>query len=459
MSTTTPRKVITARFENHRPPEVYWREVTLDGLKVFLAAGRTHTTSGDTHRYDNFGERFPTAAEAQARFDALCADAKKNFKNPPLVREEERPARADGLGPTASNPELEAQLLAAADPTQAAAVYADWLQTHGDARGELAALLQGGQSGAAAAWLKANADRLFGELDVKLDSEVYDLDWAHGFLRGASLKRRNFDSRTDLAAVTRTLLALPAARFVTALRFGLASYESDNDWGPTLAAIAESAQAAQLRSLRFDDYDSEDCELSWTPFGDFAAYWGALPALEHLHLRSGGGGTLGEIALPSLRTLIRESGGLSAAELSSILNARCPRLERLDVWTGDSNYGAEATVEQLLPLLEGRLFPSLTHLGVVNSELGPALLGPLATSPLLRRLRVLDLSKGVLADENVDALLEHAGAFAHLERLDLSENILGERLEEVTARLPNAVAGEQRAGDMDEEDRFVAVGE
>jgi uncharacterized protein (TIGR02996 family) len=457
MSTT--RKIVKVRFENVRAPETYWREITLDGVKLFVDAGRTNTMTNETHRFERSGERFATAGEAQARFDDLVAAAGNNFKSQRRT-EEELPARVDGLGPSASNPELEARLLTHPDDAQAAAVYADWLQTHGDPRGELAALFQGGKSAEAEAWLAANPDRLFGELDVRLDTEVNDLVWTHGFLRGATLKRLNFDSRTDLAALTRALLALPVARFVTALRFGLASYESDNDWGPTMAAVAASAQAARVRSLRFDDYTYEDCEISWTPFGDFSPYWDRVPALEELHIRSGAGGTLGDVALPSLRTLIRESGGLSAAEITSIMNARLPRLERLDVWTGSSDYGAEATVEHFQPLLEGRLFPTLTHFGLVNSELGPDLLVPLATSPLLRRLRVLDLSKGVLGDEHVAVLVERADAFRHLERLDLSENCFSdERLAaELTSRLPNAVVADQREGETTE-DRYVAVGE
>lgn len=454
------RKVVKVRLENRRDPVVYFRDIVLEGKKLRVEAGNTDTSSGKTSWFEKFGERFATEQEASARFERLVEQASRNFKSSTRT-EEEVQARDEGLARFVENPALEAQVLSAPDSAEQARVFADWLQTQGDARGELAALFQSGRQAQAQEHLLQNADRFFGDLDVKLDNELYDLDWAHGFLRGASLRRRNIDSNTDLGALTKSFLALPIARLVTKLRFGLAGYESDNDWSSTMEAIASSAQASQLKALLFNDYMSEDCEISWTAFGDFSSYWRSLPALEVFHLRSGEGGVLGDIELPSLKKFVRESGGLSREEIDSIVRAKWPRLEWLELWFGSENYGAGGSVEAVQPLLDGKVPATLTHLGLVNAEFTQDLVEPLARSKLLGQLKVLDLSKGTLLDEDVEALLRHAGAFKHLDKLILDENLLDSRTAELSAALPNVSVEKQRfdEGYTDAENRYAAVGE
>lgn len=451
-------RLVVFRFENPRPPEVFFRELTLDGRTVRVFAARAPQTSPSTpsHVFDRYGERYTTPEEARAAFERLVADATRNFKSKTHdVRLVDAPKHR-GLAPAAVNVELE-RAFESSSGEGTARVLADWLVGQGDPRGELAALFQQAKPDAAKAFLAANAERLFGELEVLLDSELYDLTWHHGFLDGASLKRRGYEGRTVLAELTRELLALPVARFLTKLRFGLASYESDNDWSDTLRAVVDSPRGPFIRELRFDDYTHEDCEISWTAFGDFSPYWSKLPALEWLHIRSGEGGTLGDLELPNLKTFIRESGGLGAEELRSILKAKWPRLERLDVWFGSDDYGAAGSVEAIQPLLDGQGPPGLRHLGLVNCEFAPDLLRAVLASKVLPRLEVLDLSKSVLLDRDVEVLLAQAEQVKHLKRLDLSENLLDASLVRLKAALPNVVVGEQREGD--EEDRYVAVGE
>jgi len=456
------RKVVKVRGENRREDAVYFAELVLDGVKIRAQFGNTNLASKATHYYDRFGERYATPEEAAKRFEALLEGRVKSYSD--VKRSEEEVEVGDeSVSAGASNPALEKEILAARDPGvehSTSSVYADWLQTQSDVRGELAGLFLGGQEDDARRWIADNPTRLFGPLDVKLDSEVYALDWRNGFLRGASLKRASIDSNTKLGELTAQFLALPVARLVTELRFGLAGYESDNDWSDTMQAIVDSPQAAQLRVLRFDDYTYEDSEISWTAFGDFSPFWSKLPALEELQIRSGEGGTLGELALPNLKTFVRVSGGLGADEIKSIMNASWPKLEHLEIWFGKEDYGAAGSVESLAPLLDGRVPKTLRHLGLVNCEFSHELIEPLAKSPVLRQLKSLDLSKGVIQDRDVDVLLRHADAFAHLESLDLSENLLNERGRDIHAKMSNANVGAQRFDDGDDDDRrFVALGE
>jgi hypothetical protein len=452
------RKVVRFRGENPREDAVFFGEIVRDGLKITAAFGNTNKQTKVTSYYERFGERAASSEEAEKRFEALIESRAKHYQKKDRT-EAELPEIDETLDAGSFNPTLEAEIVGAREPAAtkaAASVYADWLQQQSDVRGELASLFLAGQEDEAREWLAGNPTKLFGELDVKLDSELYDLVWDHGFLRGASLKRQSIDSKTDLAALTRTFLALPVARLVTELRFGLAGYESDNDWGPTLAVVAESAQAPQIRVLRFDDYTSEDSEISWTAFGDFSPYWSQLPALEELIIESGEGGTLGELQLPNLKKLARISGGLAEDEIKAILSATLPKLEHLEIWFGDRNYGAAGTVAHLAPLFDGRVAKTLTHLGIVNCDFVQDVIEPLAKSPVLAKLKTLDLSKGTLMDADVDVLLKHADAFQHLDRLDLSENLLESRGAEIYARLPHAKVDDQREGD---DRRYVALGE
>lgn len=440
------RKVTRARLENRREDGVFYMEATLDGRKITGVVGNT-LNGGQIN--ERIGLRYDTDAEAKAAFDKLLEARGRRYQD--QTREEvEVDGVVEGLGEAAREPALESAVREG--HAGAETVYADWLQQRGDARGELAAQAD------PVAHLRSNPGKYLGDLDVALDNELTDLAFRDGFLREASLKRSSMDSETDLAALTASFLKLPVAMFVDRLRFGLQSFESDNSWTETMQAVTASSQAAHLRSLRFDDYTMEDCELSWTPFGDFSDAWEKLHGLEELVLRAGESGELGDIALPKLKRFVRVSGGLSSGEIESILGAQWPQLEQLEIWFGDPNYGAEGNVEMLNGLLAGEVPPTLKHLGLCNAMFANELIEPLSNSVLLRQLRVLDLSKSALMDEDVDLLLAAAPKFAHLERLDLSECMFDERLGELKNALPNARLDEQREGYGDG-DRYVAVGE
>jgi len=451
MATRVRKKV---RFENDRNDVLFFRDIVCDGRRIFVDAGSTNRVNGVQQRFEKSGQCLATPDLAEAAFQALIKAQEKRWSRQ-LPSDTVVEIGDESLATATTNAALEAQL--AAGEAGAAGVFADWLQREGDPRGELAALVMAGAN--VDAWLATHGARLFGDLDVKLHSEIQGLVWKDGFLDGVSLRRASMDSTTQLAALTREVLALPVAQFLTSLRFGLASFESDNDWTETLRAVTASTQAPRIVALRFDDYNSEDCELSWTPFGDFGTAWAGLPSLEHLLIRAGGDGQLGEIDAPSLKSFARETGGLATAEVDTILRARWPRLERLDLWLGNNNYGGTVSVAQVEQLLANAP-PTLTHLGLCNAEIAPDLIVPLEQSKLLPRLSSLDLKMGILNDSDVDTLLRHAPAFAHLAHFDLSENLFGERTAELAVAFPKAHLANQRyEADQDPEDRYTAVGE
>ena len=402
-------------------------------------------------------DEYPTTANATAAYNELVA--KLNYDHPVVEIEREDRAAVSSYVPQ-THPALEAECRAAPDNPGPWSVYADWLQSQGDVLGEIASLAAAGKPQLAKPKIRAHMFPLVGH-----DDYIPALEYRHGFVTGARFKRTYQDEGTPLGDLVRGFLGGALARFVESLRFGLTGWESNNDWSPTMRAITESVRAPDIRSLRFDDFTRDDQEISWTAFGDFSFAWPHLPSLELLHIKAGGGGTLGTLDLPALRTFIRESGGLGQDELDSITNASWPRLEHLELWFGSRDYGAAGTVSSVEAILAGKL-PRLVHLGVVNCEFSDDLIPALATSPRLRQLHSLDLTKGVMHARATEALVRHARAFRHLASIDLSENLLEpEHAIAIRDVLDNVIIGEQRDYDYedgdDEEDfpRYVAVGE
>jgi hypothetical protein len=74
----------------------------------------------------------------------------------------------------------------------------------------------------------------------------------------------------------------------------------------------------------------------------------------------------------------------------------------------------------------------------------------------LTDLTRLDLSYGTLTDEGAQLLIDNVERFAHLERIDLEQNVISEEMRE---RLWKVLPRQQRLNLSDQkEDRYVTVG-
>lgn len=231
-----------------------------------------------------------------------------------------------------------------------------------------------------------------------------------------------------------------------------------------LAAAADELPA--LRAVFIGDMTFEDCEISWIVQSDLTPLLTAFPLLEHLGARGGSQLELTPTRHESLRKLVIETGALNAEIVRAVAASDLPALADLELWLGTEDYGADATLEDLAPILSGERFPNLTRLALVNSDLQSEIAAAVATAPILPRLRALDLSKGVLLDAGAEALL--AGQpLTHLESLDLHHNYLSEGVKErLRAALePAGVELDLDSGDAEEDEdgddiyRSVAVGE
>lgn len=225
--------------------------------------------------------------------------------------------------------------------------------------------------------------------------------------------------------------------------------------------VASSERLPNIKALFIGDLVSEENEISWIQQSDLSPLFGAFPNLEWLGARGGNGLTLGALRHEKLKGLVIETGGMPAELLQSIVRAQLPQLEHLELWLGEENYGGEVSVTDLKPLLNGDLFPNLKYLGLCNSEMQDEIAQALHGAPVLKKIRVLDLSLGTLTDQGAQALLDNS-AIAQLEKLDLHHHFCSDEMVKKLKALPCEVdVSEQEKADTygDEVYRYVAHGE
>ncbi|WP_045746585.1 STM4015 family protein [Actinoplanes rectilineatus] len=216
-----------------------------------------------------------------------------------------------------------------------------------------------------------------------------------------------------------------------------------------------------LRAVFAGDMSSEECEISWIKQVDVTPLLTAFPRLECLWVRGSDGLVLTPVRHENLRELSFQSGGLPVTVVRAVGACDLPALEELDLWLGIAEYGGETTVDDLAPILSGRPFPALTHLGLRNSEIQDQVAAAVASAPVVAKLTVLDLSMGTLGDEGVEALL--AGQpLTHLERLDVSHHFVSPELaQRLVDELPGVEVDISDEQDEDDEEfgRYTAVDE
>jgi uncharacterized protein (TIGR02996 family) len=352
--------------------------------------------------------------------------------------------------------DLTAAIDANPDDENAWLVWSDAAQGAGDVRGELVALAHAN---------KPVREALERALPVLAPGLAEVLEQPASLLDGVTLHMglprkvvfRSDSPKASQAQVVAAVLGAPLGRFVREVELGLTETAGDdNDWGPAIEVLRRCG--GNVRSLLLGAFEyPDDSEISWVRWGDVSGVW-SLPALEALHVR-GGDGEVGRIDSPTLQRLTLETGGLSRHVFGALLAAKLPALRALTLWTGDPNYGGDSTVAEAEALLDWAP-AGLTHLGIENCAYTHELIAPLAKHPLTKRLRTLSLANGVLRPNELDLLVSHQPAFAHLERLDLSANLLDDASVERLAKVfPNASFDDQREDSGEEEDRYVAVGE
>jgi hypothetical protein len=244
------------------------------------------------------------------------------------------------------------------------------------------------------------------------------------------------------------------------------AYDTDSS-GVVAALLAARDRLPALRALFLGDMVMEQCEISWINQSDVTGLLTGFPELEEFGVRGGSGLRLSAVRHDRLRRLTAQTGGLPVAFVRGVGASDLPALEHLDLWLGTSEYGADAEVADLEPLLTGARLPSLRHLALRNSEIQDDIAAALAAAPVVARLESLDLSMGVLTDDGAAALLG-GQPLTHLKSLDLHHNYLSEamrqRLRDTLGPAGVVLDVDPDDADQDEDEdgtvwRFVSVGE
>lgn len=280
-----------------------------------------------------------------------------------------------------------------------------------------------------------------------------------------SLSYEQTESGLTFAALLDRFLGEPAAAEAPGLVIGSWGFDDMSD-ATGAAHVVQALAAARdrlpsLRALFLGDIIFEECEISWINQTDVSPLLRAYPALEHFRVRGGTGLSFGSLHHEQLKSLIVESGGLDAKVLAEVAAANLPRLEHLELWLGSDNYGGIADPAPLVPVLASAGFPRLRTLGLRDSEIADQVAAAVARTPLLERIRVLDLLLGNLGDEGARALLANL-AVARLEKLDIHHHYVSP---DMVAKL-QALGIEVDASDPKEADksqygefRYIAVSE
>jgi len=301
-----------------------------------------------------------------------------------------------------------------------------------------------------------DADGEGGEEGIRDFPALRDLD-KRAFRIGLSYDDdpETFGSRLD------ALLDDPKASELRALVIGQ-WFTDVCEEGPTDLIEKLSARGRELGALKglfVGDIIGEECEISWLHQSDYTPMLKGLPQLEELVVRGGQGLDFAALGHEKLRALTVQTGGLSSLAVRNVCNAKLPALRSLTLWLGVANYGGDSSIEDLATLLSGKSFPSLEHLGLQNSEEADAIALALAQSPLLGRLKGLDLSMGTLSDVGARALLTAPGTRT-LKHLNIRHHyVSAEVVKELKALGIEVNAADREEDNGEAEDRYAEVTE
>jgi uncharacterized protein (TIGR02996 family) len=384
------------------------------------------------------------------------------------------------IGEPARNPDIEATILSDPDSPSGYLVYADWLQAHGDPRGELimldyrlekkthdAPLLR-----ARRRFEKTHRERLLPErlYEMQRGTSRYpghacEFERRYGFLYRARLGRADSEVRYTVRELLLALLHHPSAALLQELHIGavvptgashpdagiddLAALHArdrglEYDYQPVVAALSRAAPAS-LRRLTLADPDRYESERYVSRLGSVDGLFTSLPALTDLHLCAYEL-EIAHIQAPVLRCFQLSTPILRPEFLDAFDRATWPHLEELRLCGNDHALDIGA----LARLLSGKPTPELSTLAITQTRDTGEILHALMRSPLITRLRSLDLSYGDLSDNDVAAMGEHADAFRALRELSLDGNLISRAARaDVREVCPNASLANQRGAAAD----------
>lgn len=191
--------------------------------------------------------------------------------------------------------------------------------------------------------------------------------------------------------------------------------------------ISHKDSFPNLSKLFIGDMGFEECEVSWINQTNLSPLLAAFPNLQSLTIKGSQELSLQPLVHEKLQELVIICGGLPKSVLEEITSAKLPELKKLELYLGVDDYGFDGGIEDVMPLLQGDLFPKLTYLGLKDSEIQDEIAIAIADAPILDQLEILDLSYGTLSDEGGKALLA-SERVKKLKHLNLSYHYMSDEL-------------------------------
>jgi hypothetical protein len=250
------------------------------------------------------------------------------------------------------------------------------------------------------------------------------------------------------------LRADPKARELKALVIGPYAESYAETSARVVAELTSPASLAAmpvLEAIFLGEMTFEEQEISWISVGDLGPLLDGRPALKHLRVRGTTEFELRTRGHTSLDTLIIESGGLPRTIINALsVHGVLPNLSTLSLWLGSEDYGADHSVDDLMPILSGRIYSKLTTLGLCNSEYTDEIAQAIADAPILSQLETLDLSYGTLGDAGALALI-NSPRVKQLKNITCIHHYISEPVQaQLRALGPNVTLGNPQVEDGDE---------
>lgn len=223
-------------------------------------------------------------------------------------------------------------------------------------------------------------------------------------------------------------------------------------------------QLINLKALFFADETEDRGERRWEykrykiDMDEVCYLLEAYPNLEVLHLLGRDGLEFSHIKHNNLKTLVVETRRLRYQTLKQINSLDLPKLEYLELWLGEDYqrqrgieiYNETFNLNIIKSLLYSDYFPNLKYLGLCSCEWANDLVNFLKDTPILKRLRILNLSRGTLTDEGAEILL-NCPAINQLHTLDVSMNLLSPEMIDKLSKLDcNVITEPQDIGNYQE---------
>ncbi len=305
-------------------------------------------------------------------------------------------------------------------------------------------------------------------LDIFLNKKVVDYSKDEGIQNPGEVVYRirisydDFEDGVSIESLTDAFAKDPKAGQVQEIIFGAFDFESSNSTEGIVNKLVEyKGVFKNLKAVFIGDITFEENEISWINQSNVGPVLEAYPDLEHFQVRGGNDLSLGKLEHTNLKTLIIETGGLPPNVVKEVSNAHLPNLQKLEMWLGSDNYGFNSTVGDFATIISGKNFPSLNHLGLMNSEIQNEIAIEVSKSPVLDQLEVLDLSMGILDDTGGEAILNSEG-MKKVKHINLRHHYLSDAMmSRLSARFPGINLDEQEEADDDGDEsyRYIEVSE